>query len=113
MADFDHRNIEIQDEIGRDTEHYNGSVTTAGSPVTVSTSSANPIQFSYILNPSKGTNANDPTDLLYVSWDGTNYTVIPRGGYIMWPGKGFGTSNQSIKIDSNANGTNYEVMLVS
>ena len=112
MAEFNDFDLESQDNKERGTEHYNGSVTTAGSPVTISTASSVPIQLTYVYNPTKGPNANIPGDLLYVSWDGTNYTVIPRGGYIIWPGKGFGSNFQSISIDSSDDGVNYEVMLV-
>lgn len=113
MADFRDFDVEIQDESGRNTEHYNGAITTAGSPVTIATSSGNSIKYAYIYNPAKGLNANDPGDLIYISWDGgSHYTVIPRGGYIMWPGKGSGSNNHQITLDTNENGTKYEVMLI-
>jgi len=81
---------------------------------TISTSSSKSINYTYVYNPAKGPNANGPGDLLYVSWDGgTNYTVIQRGGYIMWPGKGSGSNNHQITLDANNNGTNYEVMLIA
>ena len=114
MGQFDDFDLEIQDDKERGTEHYNGTVTTAGVPVTVSTINNNTIQYTYVYNPTRGPNANSPGDMLYISWDGgTTYTTLPRGSSIMWPGKGSGSSGESITIDSNVDGVKYEVMLVA
>jgi len=111
FSDFD---LEIQDQKDRSTEHHNGNVPTAGTPITTSTTFDRSIQLVYINNPSKGLNANSPGDLLYVSWDGgTNYITLTRGSWIIWPGKGSGTVGQSLTIDSNNNGVKYEIILVS
>jgi len=104
---------ETQDNIERTNEHFNGNVVTAGVPVTITTGTGRPIQLAFIYNPEQGVNANDLGDILYISWDGTNYATFPRGTSMVWPGKGFGTDSNQLKIDTNNNGTKYEIMLVS
>lgn len=113
MQDFD---LEIQDDKQRDTEHFNGNVTTAGSPVTLTTSTGRPIQLVRIWNPNKGDYINGPTDLLKISWDdGANWSTYPRGTWEIWPGKGSTTAveGDTIKVDSNVDGVGYEILIVS
>lgn len=105
--------IEIGDNVERSTEHHNGTIVTAGSPTTITLASNKPIQLTYIYNPEVGSNKNNPSDVLYISWDGTNYTALSNGNTLIWPGKGFGSYGSSIKINSNNNGVKYEVMIVS
>lgn len=102
FADFD---VEIADDKHSLPSHYNGSVSTAGTPVTITPSS--PIQLCIICNPDKGTRKNDKDDVLLISIDGTtNYFTVGRGRTLGLPGV-FST----LKIDSNVNGTNYEVIV--
>lgn len=104
FKDFD---VEIQDDKENSPEHFNGSVATAGSPVSLSLTSTNPISHAFILNPSKGTNANAINDVLLLNVDnGTTFITIARGESISLPVNG-----SSIKIDTNNNGTNYEAIL--
>ena len=106
MDDFD---VEVQDEKQSNPEHINGNVATAGSSQTITPSSGNKIQLAYIKNPNKGPNANGFQDVLLVSIDGsTNYTVISRGEYTFFPGV-----FDSIKIDTNNDGTKYEIIIWS
>lgn len=109
MANFIDFDVEVQDIKGTSPEHKNGTVTTAGSPVTVSrTDSANCV-YIFVNNPSKGTRANDINDVLYVSIDGgTTYITLSRGESQYFPGY---IINGNLKIDTSNNGTNYEVVL--
>jgi len=100
-------NLETDDKLNSSPEHFNGTVTTAGSPVTLSLTSTNDITYAFILNPSKGPNANSTNDVLLVNIDGTaTYTTLARGESISLP-----VNNASIKIDTTTNGTKYEVIL--
>ena len=109
MSEFDDFDVEIQDERDSDPEHFNSNVAVAGVPNSITPTSAKPIQLAYIKNPNKGVNANDPNDVLYINIDGTvNYTTISRGEYIYIPGV-FTT----LKIDTNNDGTKYEVIVWS
>jgi hypothetical protein len=85
--------------------HFESAVATAGSPDTLSLT--NKIQLAFIFNPHRGANQNDPSDVLYVTIDGgTKKTTIPRGSSRYFAGV-FNT----FKVDTNNNGTNYEVIL--
>ena len=103
--DFD---IEIQDKSGNSPVHYNGTITTAGSPTTITPS--NTISQIFIQNPSKGPNANSSTNaVLLISVDGgVTYISIERGASISI--SGYFTS---LKIDTNTNGTKYEAIVWS
>lgn len=104
FKDFD---IETQDERGNIPEHFNGSVATAGSPVTITPSSGKITSF-VVDNPDKGTNANDRTDLLLVSLDGgTTFKTVKRGTSL----SGESLYLDDLRIDSNANSTNYEIII--
>lgn len=104
FKDFD---IEIQDEKDSKPEHINGTVTTAGVPVTVTAGNALPIQHALIICPNKGPNANTGGAYLLVSSDGTtNYTTVPRGGSLRIDGV-----FDNLKIDAGSNGTNYEIII--
>lgn len=110
MQEFEN---EIADEVNRNTEHFNGTITTAGTPVVITTGTNRSIQLIQIVNPDKGTYANSPGVLLKVSFDGTNYTTLSRGAVLIWPGKGYGTNSNQVKLDGSANGTKYEVLVIS
>jgi hypothetical protein len=88
-------------------EHQNGSVTTAGTPVTITPASGN-IRAIIVQNPSEGANANVVGEALLISQDGgTTYFSIPFGGFYTVSE----TNLASVKIDTNVNGTNYEILL--
>jgi len=107
MADFNDFDVEIQDQLGNVPENINGSVTTAGSPVTITPSSGT-ITAAEVFNPNRGTNTNDFNDVLLVSWDGgSTFRTVPRGGTIAIES----IYINSFEIDSNNDGTNYEIVL--
>lgn len=105
FEDFD---IEIQDEKQSNPEHFNGNVTTAGVPVTLSLTSAVEIQWAYI--ECAGTrdpdNKNNINDSIKYSLDGTNYIPLMAGESAFVPG-----IVSEIKLDTNTNGTYYYVIL--
>ena len=106
FEDFD---LEIQDEKDSDPEQFNDTVTTAGTPKIESPTSAKPIQLALIKNPNKGPNANSSQDVLLIIIDGGSQVFsISRGEYVYFPGV-----FSSISIDTNTNGTNYELILWS
>lgn len=107
MADFDNFDVEIQDEKGVNPEHFNGSVATAGTPVTITPSSGK-ITSIIVYNPRKGPNANGVNDVLLVNIDGTTTEIsIPRGESLE-----VDTYIDDFTIDTNVNGTNYEVIIL-
>ena len=106
IDDFD---LEIQDEKDSTPEHFTKTVAVAGTPVSVTPTSGKPIQLLYIKNPSKGSNKNDPSDVVLVTVDGgANFTTINRGEYVYIPG-----IFTSASLDSNNNGTIIEVIVWS
>lgn len=109
MSQFRDFSLEVDDSVDNEPENITGSVTTAGSPATISATSTKPIKYIFILNPSKGVNANDINDVLYVNIDGGSfYITVARGESISLP-----VNKSSIKIDTNTNGTKYELILWS
>ena len=108
---FDEMQSEIQDNLERKTDHFNGTVTTT--PIELSTSTNKVIQLASIYVPSRGPNANTSAVVLLVSWDGINYVSYPRGSSEMWPGKGYGTNNEKIKIKADSGSVKYEIKLLS
>lgn len=104
---------EIQNNLERATEHFNGTVAAAGTPIEIETASARSLQLTIIQNPEKGANANQLNDILYVSFDGTNYLSLSRGTGIVWPGQGYGTDKNKLKIDASRDGVKYEVMVAT
>jgi hypothetical protein len=109
MANFTDFDLEVENNKEAAPEHFNGTVATAGVPVTITPTNGNPISSAIIINQNKGPNANDINDLLYVNFTaGSTYTTIQRGGNLVISG-----SFTSIKIDTNVNGTKYEVIVVS
>jgi hypothetical protein len=102
--DFD---VEIQNEKDSKPEHINGSVTFAGTPITVTAGNGLPIQSALIICPNKGPNANSKGTYLLVSSDGTaNYTTVPRGGKLQICGV-----FDNLTIDASDNNTNYEIII--
>lgn len=109
MAEMDDFDVEVQDEKDSNPEHFEGAVATAGSPVSISPSNGKDIQLVFIHNPNKGDNSNNFNDALYITLDGSaNKTTIPRGASRYFPG-----IMSSIDVDSNNNGTNYEIIVWS
>ena len=108
MSDFKDFDVEVQNFRDSTPEQFNGTVTTAGSPNTITPTSTKPITKAFIQNPSKGTNANSILDVLYYSIDGTSYASLTRGESITLPG-----IFNSILIDTNNNNTNYEIIVWS
>lgn len=98
--------VEIKDTVGHIPEHINNSVTTAGTPEVITPVSGK-ITSAEVYNPRKGVNANDKSDILYVSFDGVSYTSVPRGESIAMTA----IYLTDIKIDSNNDGANFEVIL--
>jgi len=110
MATFKDFDLETQNKFDADPEHFNGSVTTAGVPVTITPTNTRDIQSATVLNPRRGPNANSINDVLLVSFDGgTTYVSLGRGDSI----KINANITSGVKIDANNNGTNYEVIVVS
>lgn len=103
---FNDFNVEVDDNANNNPEHFNGSVATAGVPVTITLTSGKDISNILIINPSKGPNENSNNDLLYLNIDGGSfYITLARGDSIAVP-----VNKASIKIDTNINGTNYELI---
>ena len=108
MAEFNNFDLEIEDLKDAVVEHKNGSVTTAGTPVTITATGSKKILSALIINQAVGPQANSLGDLLYVSFDGgSNYTTISRRGNIAIQG-----AYDDIRVDSNNNGVKYEIILV-
>jgi len=109
VADMQDRDIEIQNEKNSDPEQFEDSVTTAGTPETITPSTGNIIQMALVQNPHKGKNKNNPNDVLYVNIDGSSTTfTVAYGEAIPFSGV-----YSTLSIDSNNNGVNYEVILWS
>lgn len=112
MANFNDFDTEIQDDKQRNTEHFNGNLGTAGATSQITAASI--LQYSYIYNPPFGPYANNPNEILYISFDGgTNFISLGRGQYIMWPGKGSGSSSNIITLKGSDDNMGYEVMTIS
>ena len=110
MSTFDDFDLEVQNKFDAEPEHFNGSVATAGSPVTITPTNGRDTQTATVLNPRRGPNANSISDVLLVSFDGgTTYISLGRGDSI----KINANITAGVKIDANNDGTNYEVVVVS
>lgn len=104
FRDFD---VEIEDVKGNTSQQFNGSVTTAGSPVTITPATGRITAF-LVDNPDKGSNANDRNDLLLVSLDGgTTFKTVKRGTSF----SGGPVFLEDLRIDSNEDNTNYEIVI--
>jgi len=109
MAEFADFDIEIDNDKDATPEHFNGTITTAGVPVTITPTNAKPITNAIIINQNKGPNANSADDLIYVNLTaGSTYTTVQRGATLTVSG-----SFTSLKLDTNNNGTKYEIIVVS
>ena len=94
-------------------EHRNSFITTSGVEITVTRSDNKDIQLALIKNPSRGLRANLASSVVYAKVKGNSpanegYT-INRGEAIYIPGV---ISNlEGLKLDSNNNNVNVEVVL--
>lgn len=111
MANFTDFDVEITDLKNSTPEHFNGSVATAGSPVTITPSTGNVIMYFFIDVPS----VRDPvapnalTDAIMYSLDaGTTYQYLMSGESVFLPG-----NIASLRINTNANGTTYRIIVWS
>ena len=111
MAEFDDFDLEVQDFKDTTPEHLNITVTTAGTPITITRSDNKDITLTYIKNPNRGNRRNNISDVIYISIDGTDPssygTTISRGEYVYIPGS---INSGNLKIDSNNNNTNVEII---
>lgn len=109
MATFNDFDLEIQNESDSQPEHFNGSITTAGSPSTITPATSRDIGLAFVKNPNRGPNQNNFSDVLLVSLDGgSTYTSLSRGESVYLPGM-----FTSLLIDSNNNNVNYEIIVWS
>jgi hypothetical protein len=109
MTGFNDFDIEISDDKDSTPENFTGSVTTAGVPVTIAPTSTKPIQMAFVNVPSvRHDTPNAITDSIKVSLDGVTYVTLMSGESQYFPGV-----FSSIKLDSNADGTTYELILWS
>jgi hypothetical protein len=107
MADFNDFSIETQDEKGVIPENINGTVVTAGTPVTISPSSGK-ITSLTVYNPRRGPNSNNNNDVLLISVDSSGTKIsLPRGEDFS-----LDTYIDSFEIDANNNNTNFEVVIL-
>jgi len=104
---------EIQNNQERTTDQWESSIPAALTPIEIATSTGRAIQLLYIYNPTTGVNRNSSNSIIYISWDGVNYTTIQRGTSFFWTGKGYGPNGDRVKLKSNDAGTKYELMMVS
>lgn len=111
MVDFEDFDLEVQDERDSTPEHFSGSVTTAGSPVTITATSGKTIQYSFIM--CNGTrdpwNDNNINDAIKFSIDGGSvWTTLMAGESQYIPGV-----HANIRIDASDDGVNYQVIVWS
>ena len=113
MADFNDFDLEVQNESDSTIEQFTGSVTTAGSAVVITPSNSRPIKSFFIDVPSviDPVAPNSILDAIKYSTDGgTTYFTIMSGEWLYMPTEA-GITN--LYIDSNANGTTYQIAVWS
>ena len=92
-------------------EHFNGNVTTAGNPITIIPTSLKAISYTFIqCNTVRDpVNPNTISDAIYFSLDnGVTYSTLMAGESIFVPGV-----YDNVKLDSNSDATNYQVIIWS
>ena len=92
-------------------EHFNGNVSTAGTPQTIVPGSANPIKTLYVeCNGTKHpNNSNGINDAILFSTDGgVVYTALLAGESVFLPGE-----FTDLRLDTNSNATFFSVILWS
>jgi len=111
MANFNDFDVEVQNIKDTTPESFSGSVSTAGSPVTITPTSSKSIQYAFIeanstRDPNNSNSINDA--LLYSIDGGSNYHTWMSGESISIQGL-----FDNLKLDTNNNGTYYQVILWS
>lgn len=88
-------------------EHFNGTVETSGTPITVTPTSGNIVSI-IVQNPDDGPNQNPGNRVLLLSWDGgTTYFSIKNTGIYT----ASNISEPSVVLDATGNNTNFEIIL--
>jgi hypothetical protein len=88
--------------------HFESAVATAGTPDTI-TIPGKKIQLVFVFNPNKGPSKNQTQDVLFITIDGSpQKTTVPRGASRYFPG-----TFDTLEVDTNNDGTNYEVIVWS
>lgn len=111
MSDFGNFDIEIQDNSDTTPEQFSGTITTAGTAVTITPANAKPIQYLFVNVPG----VRDPlvpnaiSDAIYVTIDGTTKKITLMSGESQY----FPGNFSSFKLDTNANGTTYQAIVWS
>ncbi len=111
MAEFNDFDVEIQDLKDSEPEPFNGNVATAATPVTITPTTGRIVKLAFINVPSKRDpdNPNDINDAIKYSVDGgTIYQTLLSGESIYIPG-----NFTDLRLDTNENGTTYQVILWS
>jgi len=111
MGTFDDFDVEIQSKRDSTPEHFVGSITTAGTPITITPTSVKAIQYAFIM--CNGTrdpwNANAINDAIKFSLDGgTTYTTLMSGESQYIPG-----IYADLIIDASDDGVYYQVIVWS
>lgn len=108
---FKNFDVEVQNLDDSTPEQFNGNVATVGSVVTLVPTSAKPIQFAYIeVNGRRDPdNPNAINDAIKYSIDGgTNFNTLMAGESVSLSG-----IFTDLRLDTNEDGTNYQVILWS
>jgi len=111
MGDFNDFDLEIENLRGSTPESFITTITTAGSPVTVSPSSGDSIKVAYVNVPLIGPNSTNNTInryILYSTDSGTTYHTLRVNESINIPGV-----FQDLRIDSSHNGMKVEIEMRS
>lgn len=102
MADFNDFDIEIQNEKDSDSESFVATVTTAGSPVTITPTNLKTITCAYIHVPDAGPNVGTNTIgdyILYSTDGGSVFHQLKVNEWIGLPG-----NFSDIRIDASKDG---------
>jgi hypothetical protein len=111
MADMQDFDLEIQNERGSDPESFVATVTTAGSPITITPTSGRPIACAAIHVPSAGPNVGTNVVeeyVLYSTDGGVVYHQLKVNEFVGLPG-----NFTDIRIDSSIDGMKATIELRS
>ena len=109
--EFDDFDIEVENSNESDPEHFNGSIVTAGTPISIIPTNTRPIRCAFInVNTTRDPDTpNNIKDAIKVSIDGgTTFITLMSGESQYIPGV-----FTELQLDSNENGTNYQVIVWS
>lgn len=110
MANFNDFDLEVQDLADSTPEHFEGTVTTAGSPITITPTNSKPIQLAFInVQGVRDPNPNGINDAIYITIDGSSNKISFMSGESQYIPGVF----NSLKVDSNNNGTSYQIIVWS